>query len=61
MVAVHRRVAPTGRGARTHDGGKRVIHVRAEAINESLEDARLNAIADERAGGPFVRVSLDDL
>ncbi|WP_122111978.1 hypothetical protein [Paracoccus alkanivorans] len=32
-----------------------------EAIDESLEDARLNAIADERADGPFVRVSLDDL
>ena len=28
---------------------------------EMLEDARLNAIADERAEGPFVKVSLDDL
>ncbi len=27
----------------------------------SREDSRLNALADERAGGPFVPVSLDDL
>lgn len=33
----------------------------AWAISESLEDARLNAIADERSGGPFVQVSLNDL
>ncbi|MDQ7775529.1 MAG: hypothetical protein Q4615_06270 [Paracoccus aminovorans] len=32
-----------------------------KSLDESLEDARLNAIADERAAGPFVRVSLDDL
>ena len=37
------------------------VFVRAEAMEESLEDARLNAIADERASGPFVQVSLDDL
>lgn len=37
------------------------VFVRAEAMDESLEDARLNAIADERAKGPFVQVSLDDL
>lgn len=37
------------------------VFVRAEAMDESLEDARLNAIADERASGPFVQVSLDDL
>lgn len=35
--------------------------VRKDDLAEALEDARLNAIADERAGGPFVRVSLDDL
>lgn len=35
--------------------------VPAWAMNEALEDARLNAIADERSGGPFVQVSLDDL
>lgn len=39
---------------------KRVL-VRFEEINDRIEDAKLNAIADERAGGPFVRVSLDDL
>lgn len=61
MVAVHRRGALVGRGVLTHSGGKRVLHVRTEAIDESLEDARLNAIADERANGPFIRVSLDDL
>jgi len=33
----------------------------AELIHEALEDTRLNAIADERAEGPFVEVSLDDL
>lgn len=32
-----------------------------EAMLDRLEDAELNAIADDRAGGPFVRVSLDDL
>ena len=30
-------------------------------INNWAEDAQLNAIADERAEGPFVSVSLDDL
>ena len=35
--------------------------VRRDDLAEALEDARLNAIADERAAGPFVRVSLDDL
>ncbi len=37
------------------------VLVRVEEINDRIEDAKLNAIADERAGGPFVRVSLDDL
>jgi len=32
-----------------------------EAMLERLEDAELNAIADERANGPFVKVGLDDL
>lgn len=32
-----------------------------EAIDEAVEDVKLNAIADERADGPFIRVSLDDL
>lgn len=45
--------------------GRRVsghaVFVPAKAMDESLEDARLNAIADERASGPFVQVSLDDL
>ena len=39
----------------------RHVLVRFEDINDRIEDAKLNAIADERAGGPFVRVSLDDL
>jgi hypothetical protein len=30
-------------------------------LDEQLEDTKLNAIADERADGPFVKVSLDDL
>lgn len=37
------------------------VFVRKDQLAEALEDARLNAIADERAAGPFVRVSLDDL
>ena len=37
------------------------VVVREDDLAEALEDARLNAIADERAKGPFVRVSLDDL
>ena len=32
-----------------------------DELNEEIEDARLNAIADERANGPFIKVSLDDL
>lgn len=39
---------------------KRVV-VRCEDIEDAIEDAELNAIANERAKGPFVRVSLDDL
>lgn len=39
----------------------RAVFISAGAMSDSLEDARLNAIADERAEGPFVRVSLDDL
>lgn len=53
------------RPVRSHRNGgvkrARYANISAEAIDESLEDARLNAIADERADGPFVRVSLDDL
>lgn len=37
------------------------VKSRFELKEEMLEDARLNAIADERAEGPFVKVSLDDL
>ncbi len=32
-----------------------------EAMVERLEDAELNALADERSEGPFVSVSLDEL
>lgn len=32
-----------------------------EAMMELLEDMELNRIADERAGGPFVKVTLDEL
>lgn len=39
----------------------RVKLVSKEALDEAIDDARLNAIADERAGGPFVKVNLSDL
>ena len=39
---------------------KRLVSL-AEELNEAVEDELLNAIADERAAGPFVKVSLDDL
>lgn len=32
-----------------------------QELEDTIEDAELNAIANERAKGPFVRVSLDDL
>jgi antitoxin StbD len=32
-----------------------------EALLERLEDIELNAIADERAGQPVIKVTLDDL
>ncbi|NOX73737.1 MAG: plasmid stabilization protein [Alphaproteobacteria bacterium] len=32
-----------------------------QAMVELLEDIELNAIANARAGGPFIEVSLDDL
>lgn len=32
-----------------------------EAMVDQIEDAELNAIADGRANGPFVKVELDDL
>lgn len=41
--------------------GQRGVFVRVDDLAEALEDERLNAIADERAAGPFIRVSLDDL
>lgn len=31
------------------------------ALEDAFEDVQLNAIADERAEGPFVSVSLDEL
>ena len=37
------------------------VTVTRAALADAIEDAELNAIADERADGPFVRVSLDDL
>ncbi|GAB1379912.1 hypothetical protein [Pararhodobacter aggregans] len=40
---------------------RHAVVVREEDLAEVLEDERLNAIADERADGPFIRVSLDDL
>lgn len=45
---------------RTVVGGS-VKVVSIEALDDSFEDVQLNAIADERADGPFVRVSLSDL
>lgn len=61
-----RRLALSGRFAADGYGkitgvGARIVTVRVEDLDDAVEDARLNAIADERAGGPFVRVSLDDL
>ncbi len=38
-----------------------VLRARQDALQEQMEDAQLNAIADERADGPFVPVSLDEL
>jgi antitoxin StbD len=32
-----------------------------EAMIEALDDAKLNAIADARAGEPVIKVTLDDL
>lgn len=37
------------------------LTVSKAALDDAFEDAQLNAIADERVDGPFVRVSLDDL
>lgn len=39
---------------------KRVAGLSTE-LADSVEDEVLNAIADERAAGPFVKVSLSDL
>lgn len=38
-----------------------VLGVRSAKLAELQEDRVLNAIADERVDGPFVKVSLDDL
>lgn len=38
-----------------------VLRAHRDALQDQIEDAQLNAIADERAEGPFVKVSLDDL
>lgn len=51
----------TRRSSRMTVAMKRAHMKREELIQESIEDAQLNAIADERADGPFVKVSLDDL
>jgi hypothetical protein len=40
---------------------RKTVSVSREALQVAIEDAQLNAIADERADGPFVRVSLDEL
>ncbi|WP_353428911.1 hypothetical protein [Paracoccus denitrificans] len=64
-MTIHARMTgPAQRRAHISDrsGSERHgVFVRKEDLAEALEDARLNAIADERAAGPFVRVSLDDL
>lgn len=36
-------------------------YVSRVALEEAFEDVQLNAVADDRADGSFVRVSLDDL
>lgn len=38
-----------------------VLRAHQGALQDQIEDAQLNAIADERADGPFVKVSLDEL
>ena len=54
-----RRVKAGGASALTQK--RKTVMVSQEALQVVMEDARLNAIADERADGPFVRVSLDQL
>ena len=44
--------------ARRHERRKQREHLRRVA---TAQDARLIELADERASGPFVAVSLDDL
>jgi hypothetical protein len=39
----------------------RVAVVSVDDLSESFQDAQLNAIADERADGPFVKVNVSDL
>ncbi len=45
--------------SKRHRGKVALIEV--DRLNNDYEDVQLNAIADERADGPFVQVTLDDL
>lgn len=49
-----------GRAARRRSVVRRMVISKAK-FEDAIEDAQLNAIADERADGPFISVSLDDL
>ncbi len=69
-LARHTRTALAGGSARVARRGRfaelaaKKAQMRAqilEDVEDQVEDKILNAIADERADGPFVKVSLDDL
>lgn len=47
--------------ARTAQKGVVLSRAAQASLEDQVEDIRFNAIADERAEGPFVQVSLDDL
>lgn len=48
------------RATRRRSVVRRMVISKAK-FEDAIEDAQLNAIADERADGPFISVSLDDL
>lgn len=51
----------SNRPPRKRSSGVDRVSVSRFQLDDAIEDAQLNAIADERKDGPFVRVSLDDL
>lgn len=42
--------------AQDHEAARDMLHAAYRAGRDACEDARLNAICDERRGGPFVRM-----